>query len=235
MTATPQGRQEPETLRFFFDVISHNAYIAWTQLPDLERRFGVRVDPVPVLFAGLLGHHGQLGPAEVWPKARWMGRNVMRKAKLLGVELSPPVHHPFNPLLALRASSLPLDDDVRRRLIDGLFRAVWVERRHVSEPEVVAEVARRAGLDGDETVRLCASDETKARLRRQTDEAIALDVFGVPSMIFRDEVFFGYDDFPYLELVLAGEDPLDAETLAAWASAGITPSAQRQRPKDGSS
>ena len=220
-------RDGDDRLRFYFDYISHNAYLAWTQLPRLEERFQVVVEPVPVLFAGLLGAHGQRGPAEVWPKALWMGRNVMRKACILGVELNPPLHHPFNPLLALRASSLALEPEARRRLIDGLFRAVWVERRHVSEPEVVAAVAGAAGLDGEGVVADAGSAAAKERLRRQTDDALAEDVFGVPTMIVRDELFFGYDDFPYLEMVLAGEDPLDPEMLARWRETEITPSAER--------
>ena len=228
----PTRSDSPERVQFYFDYISHNAYVAWTQLGRLEERFGVVVEPVPVLFAGLLNHHGQLGPAEVRPKALWMGRNVMRKAELLGIELSPPLHHPFNPLLALRASSLDLPADVRARLIDGLFRAVWVERRHVSEPQVVAEVATAAGLDGVALVERCAADEAKAALRDQTEAALDLGVFGIPSLLVRDEVFFGYDDFPFVELVLAGEDPLDAETLERWRSAQVTPSARRRRPEE---
>ena len=52
-------------MRFYFDYISSNAYLAWTQLPALTAKYDVDVEPVPVLFAGLLGAHGQLGPAEI--------------------------------------------------------------------------------------------------------------------------------------------------------------------------
>ena len=76
------------TLRFYFDYLSSNAYLAWTQLPKLASRFGVEVEPIPVLFAGLLEAHGQLGPAEVLPKAIWMAKNNLRKAALLGVPLN---------------------------------------------------------------------------------------------------------------------------------------------------
>lgn len=158
--------------------------------------------------------------------------NIGGPRNSLGVELSPPLHHPFNPLLALRASSLELPADARRRLIDGLFRAVWVERRHVSEPEVVAEVAAAAGLDGADVLERCAESEIKAALREQTESALDRDVFGVPSLIVQGEVFFGYDDFPFIELVLAGDDPLDAETLELWRSARVTPSARRTRPEE---
>ena len=217
------------TLRFYFDYISHNAYLAWTQLPHLEEKYDLAIEPVPVLFAGLLDAHGQLGPAEVRPKSRWMGRNVMRKAALLGVPLNPPKHHPYNPLPSLRISSLDMSDADRRTLIDALFRAVWADSRHLAEPEVVREVTDLAGLDGAALVAQTQAPEIKARLRRQTDDAIAAGVFGVPSMIVKDELFFGYDDFPYMEMVLAGNDPLDPETLERWRRADIRPSAVRRQ------
>jgi 2-hydroxychromene-2-carboxylate isomerase len=215
-------------LRFYLDYLSSNAWLAWTQLPGLAAKHGVAIEPVPVLFAGLLEAHGQLGPAEIPAKIRWMVRNNLRKAALLGVPLRPPVHHPFNPLLALRVSSLPLEASRRSALVEGLFRAVWVEGLHVSEPAVVARVADAAGLDGGALVAEAQTPEAKARLRRQTDDAIAKGVFGVPTVEVRGELFWGYDDFPWLELVLAGRDPLDPETAAGW-TGPPRPSALRER------
>ncbi len=86
-------------IRFYFDYISPNAYLAWTQLPALAERNGCRIEPMPVLFAGLLEAHRQLGPAEVAPKMRWMWKNIARKAAMIGVQLNAPAFHPFNPLL----------------------------------------------------------------------------------------------------------------------------------------
>jgi 2-hydroxychromene-2-carboxylate isomerase len=218
-------------LRFYFDYLSSNAYLAWTQLPKLASRFGVEVEPIPVLFAGLLEAHGQLGPAEVLPKAIWMAKNNLRKAALLGLPLHPPRHHPWNPLLSLRISSSELPEEQRSALIDALFRAVWVRGLHVSEPAVVEAVASEAGLDGARLVEAAQQPEAKARLRAQTDAAIAEGVFGVPTMKVEDELFWGYDDWPYLELFLAGKDPLDPRESQRWFGS-IRPSAVRNRAKN---
>ena len=219
------------TIRFLFDYISTNAYLAWTQLPRLGARYGFAVEPVPVLFAGLLEAHGQLGPAEVRPKALWMARNNLRKAVLLGAPLQPPAHHPFNPLLSLRLSSLPLPDDERRALIDALFQAVWVQGVHVSDPEVVEQVARRGRPPGRGARRRARSSPRRrpASARRPTRRS-RRGVFGVPTMLVGGELFWGYDDLPYLELHLAGKDPLDGREVARWMP---TPSAMRRRVRPG--
>jgi 2-hydroxychromene-2-carboxylate isomerase len=214
-------------IRFYFDYVSPNAYLAWTQLPALAERHDIAVEPVPVLFAGLLEAHGQLGPAEVPAKSRWMVRNNLRKAALLGVAMNPPAFHPFNPLLALRVSSLPLENAAKRALVGALFDAVWVRGLHLEDAAVVGQVADEVGLRGVALVADAQQPLGKARLREQTDEAIARGVFGVPTMEVGTELFWGYDDLPHLERFLAGKDPLDAAALLRWSAA--QPSAVRAR------
>jgi 2-hydroxychromene-2-carboxylate isomerase len=215
-------------VRFYFDYLSPNAYLAWTQLPAIAGRHGFAVEPVPVLFAGLLEAHGQLGPAEVSAKSRWMVRNNLRKAALLGVAMNPPAFHPFNPLLALRVSSLPLENAAKRALVAALFDAVWVRGLHLEDATVVGQIADEVGLRGAALVADAQQPTGKARLREQTDEAISRGVFGVPTMEVGTELFWGYDDFPHLERFLAGKDPLDATALERW-SAAPRPSAVRAR------
>jgi 2-hydroxychromene-2-carboxylate isomerase len=217
----------PATIRFYFDYVSPNAYLASTQLPKVAERHGFAIEPVPVLFAGLLEAHGQLGPAEVPAKIRWMSRNNLRKAALLRVALNPPAFHPFNPLLALRVSSLPREARQRSALIGALFDAVWVRGLHVSDAAVVEQLADEVGLEGAALVAEAERAECKARLREQTDDAIARGVFGVPTMQVGQELFWGYDDFPQLELFLAGKDPLDATAWKRWSA--VRPSAVRGR------
>jgi 2-hydroxychromene-2-carboxylate isomerase len=205
------------TIRFYFDYISSNAYIAWIELPKLAARHGFTIEPVPVLFAGLLNAHGLMGPAEIPAKAIWMSKNVLRKAVKLGVPLNAPAFHPFNPLLSLRVSGLPLEPEPKRTLISALFDAVWVRGLHVSEVAVVEQIGDEIGLGGAALVAEAQSDEAKARLRQDTDDAIARGVFGVPTMEVDGEIFWGYDDFPYLEPFLEGKDLLERTEWKKWA------------------
>lgn len=215
-------------LTFYFDYISNNAYLAWTQLDKLAAAHGLTIRPVPVLFAGLLKSHNNVGPAEIAPKRKWMSKNILRKTGQLGVPMSPPLHHPFNPLLALRASSLDMDEAARKRFITAMFDAVWVNRRHVSDPEVIAEIANEQGLDGADILTQAQSKQASEMLKQQTARAVEEGAFGIPTMMVEGEMFFGYDDFVYLDLFLKGEDPLTAEAWASWNQHKIVPSAMRK-------
>ncbi len=216
-------------IRFYFDYISHNAYLAFTQLDLLAARHRREFTLEPVLFAGLLNHYGQLGPAEVAPKARWMMLDVVRKARRLGVPIEPPASHPFAPLLALRASFAPLEPEQHRRLVAALFRAAWAESVDVADAREVARVLGAAGLDGEALVAFAQSEAAKPRLRDATDRAIGDGIFGVPSFLVDGELFWGFDDLAHLELFLAGRDPLEPGDAPRFTS--YHASARRRRPQ----
>jgi 2-hydroxychromene-2-carboxylate isomerase len=218
---------DPSRLYFFLDFISHNVWLAWYRIGAIADRHGLTLEPVPVLFGGLLKAHGQLGPAEVPPKSRWMIGNVLRKAQRDGIPIAPPASHPFNPLLALRVACCERLPAQRVALCDRLFRAAWVESRALQSAEVVAEVLREAGLDADAVLQQAAQPAAKDRLRINTETALQAGVFGVPAMRVRGQLFWGYDDLADLSRFLEGEPPLSAEQLAPWLQ--VRPSTQRPR------
>ncbi|MEM8861461.1 MAG: 2-hydroxychromene-2-carboxylate isomerase [Chloroflexota bacterium] len=216
-----------QEIPFYFDYISHNAYIAWTQLSKLTEKHNITFKPIPVLFGAMLKHNGTLGPAEVPPKANWMTKDVIRKAKRLGVPLVPPYSHPFNPLTALRATcAVPADSDPVP-LIDALFVAAWAESRDITNPDVIVDVATAAGYNGKKLVEETLNPEVKKILIENVSGALEKGVFGVPSMLVGDELFWGYDDFPHFELAVAGEDPFDPAEFEAWKQ--VKPSVQRKK------
>jgi len=220
------GTPGARPIRFFFDYISPNAWLAWARLRGFAARAGRGVEPVPVLFAGLLDASGRPGPAEVPAMWRWMVRNVLRKGALYGVPVNPPHSHPFNPLLALRVSSLPMSDAQREEVVESLFRAVWVDGVDLSDRSEVARRVSAAGMDGDRAVRDAGERQVKDLLRRRTEEAVAAGVFGVPTMLVDGELFWGNDDLEFMERFLGGRDPIVPEDASPWQR---VPSSARRR------
>src|SRR6185503_10008364 len=96
-----------EPILFCFDYLSPYAYLAWKRVHSVVEPHGRVVEPVPILLAAVLDAHGQKGPAEIPAKRVYTFKNVYRVAHAAKIRVEPPPAHPFNPLLALRASSLP--------------------------------------------------------------------------------------------------------------------------------
>lgn len=206
----------PAPIEFWFDFISPYAYLAWSQLPALADRHGRSIVLRPVLFASLLNHWGQLGPAEIPPKRTHTFKHVLRLAHELGLSLSPPPAHPFNSLLGLRLATLELPDADRRAVIDRLYRAVWAHGPGITDPAIVAGLLGELGLDAEALLTAANTPDNKQRLIAATDEAISKGVFGVPTMIVDGELFWGVSDLGHLDRFLRGEDPVDANVLERW-------------------
>lgn len=221
---------DPGRLYFFFDYVSHNAYLAWHKAPALAQRHGLQLTPVPVLFGAMLSHYRQVGPAELPAKSSWMLRNVLRKARLHGIPIAPPASHPFNPLLALRATCALDDEAARVRVVDRVFRATWAEGRAVHEPDVVRALLLELGLPADALLAAVATEPVKQRLRENTEQALAQGLFGVPTLAARGELFWGFDDLEYLDMFLSGRDALSADRgeIEAWQQ--VRPTVERRRP-----
>ncbi|MBW2212218.1 MAG: 2-hydroxychromene-2-carboxylate isomerase [Deltaproteobacteria bacterium] len=214
----------PRILCFHFDYISPYSYLAWCRIDEFTRTHDLRVEPRPTLLAALLNHLGNKGPGEIPERRAYLFKDCLRMAAQLNVPFIPVFSHPFNPLPSLRATLLDMDDDTRRRLVTSLFRATWAESRDVGSPDVVAEVCADAGVP-DALARI-KEPAVKQQLLDASHDAIQLGIFGVPTMIVDDELFWGNDSFPHLARYLAGDDPVRPEDVAGWEA--VRPSAQRE-------
>jgi 2-hydroxychromene-2-carboxylate isomerase len=165
-------------ITFYLDFISPYAYLAFEKLPEALQGLSYSVDYKPVLFAGLLKHHGQLGPAEIPGKRDWTYRQVLWLAHSHGVPLQMPAAHPFNPLALLRlalacdAQGLP-----NRYVCETVLRHVWRGGADAVDPRACRTwcntSATRAGPRG----RACQSFA-----QGHTDEAIARDCLACPPL-----------------------------------------------------
>lgn len=206
-----------KTLRFWFDPISPYAYLAFEHLPQALEGCSYVVDYRPVLFAGLLGHWGQLGPAEIAPKRAWTFRQVAWQARQLGIELAVPAQHPFNPLglLRLGLASAPAGGLPNRRVVELLMRHVWRGGADANDPARLRELQAAVA-----PLRDAASESVKAELRAHTEVAIERGVFGVPSFELDGRAFWGLDALPMLRAALRGDAWFDS---GAWEAAGVAP------------
>jgi 2-hydroxychromene-2-carboxylate isomerase len=171
-----------------------------------------------VLLAGLLGHWGQKGPAEIEPKRAWTFRQVAWTAHRLGIALATPAQHPFNPLALLRLglASAPASGLPNRRVVELLMRHVW--RSDGADANDPARL--RALSDAVAPLRDPRADAVKAELRAHTERAIARGIFGVPTIELDGRAFFGLDALPMLRAALLGEPWFDGP---AWDAAALAP------------
>jgi 2-hydroxychromene-2-carboxylate isomerase len=193
---------------FYFDYLSPFAYLASLQVSEVCQRAGAAIVYRPVLFPALLDHWGQRGPAEIPPKAEHTYKECLRYARTRGFAFRSPRLHPFNPLLALRVSWSAGSDAERERIAHALFELGWARGGDLAAQAEIAQTLTAAGVSAPELLERAQSVEIKQQLRSETERAIARGVFGVPSMLVDDELFWGVSQLENLELYLTDRDPL---------------------------
>jgi 2-hydroxychromene-2-carboxylate isomerase len=182
------------SVEWYFDFVSPYSYIALRRLGEIPRPVVYK----PVLFAGLLSHWGQKGPAEIPAKRRWTYRWSTWWAAELGIAFRYPAAHPFNPLGHLR---LALACGCAPPAVKRIFEWIWMSGEHASDPARFAALCSELGVNPEALVAPAVKDE----LRRNTEEAAARGVFGVPSFVAHGEVFWGADSIEFLNAFL--DDP----------------------------
>lgn len=205
---------------FYFDVISPYAYLAFEILPEALLGCSYQINYQPVLLAGLLQHHGQLGPAEIGPKRDWTYRQVQWLAHTHGVELQLPASHPFNPLPLLRlAIACSAHGQPNRHVVESILRHVWCNGLEATDPDRLQVLGGQLAPQRDPQ-----EPAVKAELRRRTDDALALGLFGVPTLRVDGKAFWGLDALPMLRDYLLGGQwfAADAWDGASRVAMGVT-------------
>lgn len=200
-------------ITFYFDFISPFAALAFEQLPLTLMGQSYGVTYKPILFAALLKHHGQLGPAEIMPKRDWTYRHVQWLAHSLGQEFQLPAAHPFNPISLLRlAVATNAQGTPNRYVTETIFHHIWRGGADATDAGRLATLVAKLAPP-----REINADDVKAQLKSNTDEALALGLFGVPTFLVDEKAFWGLDALPMLRDYLMGEDWFDGP---AWDLAG---------------
>ena len=169
---------------WYFDFISPYSYLQFAAYPELMHTATLR----PLLFAGLLNHWGNKGPAEIPPKRLQTYRHTCWQARRRGISMKYPPAHPFNPIPALR---LAIALDSRFDAVKRIFEFIWKEGRSVAEEWPA--LAARLGLDAAAADALIAAQRVKDTLAANGRQAIDRGVYGVPTFDTGRELFWGMD------------------------------------------
>jgi 2-hydroxychromene-2-carboxylate isomerase len=192
-------------ISFWFDYSCPYAYLGSTLVARLAGRAGATVVYEPMLLGGVFRAVGTaqnlmnvLSPA----KAAHNARDMMRWAELFGVELRIPPEHPRRTVEALRATLITGCDS---KVIDGFFRAYWVDGRAPSDEATIRDVLSAAGHDADAVLAKLDDAAVKDDLRTRTDRAIALGIFGAPAYVVDGQLYWGQDRMHFVEAALRAE------------------------------
>lgn len=171
---------------WYFDFISPFAYLQSRSLEHLQAYRPINYRPI--LLAGILGHWGQKGPAEIPGKRTFTYQYVQWFAQKHQVPFRCPPAHPFNPLRALRLALVCQCDP---QAIGRIFRFLWEEGGDLTQDDAFQQLGKELGVD--DALGAVGQQAIKDALIASTEAAVEQSVFGVPTLGIDGHLFFGND------------------------------------------
>ena len=198
------------TLEFFFDLSSPWTRIAFHNVQPIVAETGASVVWRPFLVGGVFNavndsvYASRADPNSAKNRLAWQW--LKEWAALAGVAMNfPSPHHPLRAVTAMRfCCALEADQPALHRFAEAAFEAYFADGRNLDDIDCLVAVADAAGFDGAALAQAAQTDAVKARLRANTDEAIARGAFGSPTMfVNREHAYVGNDQLPLVRARLA--------------------------------
>ena len=191
---------------YYFSPMSPWTYLGHARFTEIAHRHGAKVAPKPVDYGRIFPLSGGL-PVAKRPPQRQAYRLVEleRWRKHLGVPMNiQPKYFPYDARLATLAIIAAGDAEKAMKLAGAFLRGCWAEERNMADAAELAAVIRAAGLDSVALLKQANAPEIATRYEAFTDEAIARQVFGAPTYVYREELYWGQDRLEFLDRALAG-------------------------------
>jgi 2-hydroxychromene-2-carboxylate isomerase len=187
----------------FFDCSSPWTWLGFRNLRRLAAELAEPVTWKPVLVGGIFN---AVNPSVyesrergVPAKQAYLRKDILDWARFEGVTIRfPPSVFPVNSVKAMRICchllATPALAGRMEDFAEAVFHAYWTDDRDIAQVAVLLQIAAGQGLDGPALLAAAAMPEGKARLKANTDEAIARGAFGSPTFfVGGDDMYFGND------------------------------------------
>ncbi len=184
-----------EIFQFWFEFASTYSYLSVFRIERIAGDAGVQVEWKPFLLGPIFRRQGwDDSPFNIYPvKGRYMWRDIERLCDKYEIPFRRPARFPRNGLLAARVACIGMSEGWCPEFTRAVFRANFAEDREISDPATIVEILESIGQDGPHIIARAQSPENKEFLRKQTEEAVALEIFGAPTFVVDTELFWGND------------------------------------------
>ena len=180
-------------LEFYFDFISPYSFLAHKQIRKIENEEGMKIIYKPVLLGGLHNLHGIKAPAFIPAKAKHMVRDCKLIAEKNNIRFKFNSYFPIRSLNLMRGVLVAEEDNVKKYYIDNIFNTIWQDGLNMNDAIVIQKILQNLNINPKTFSLRTTSSLIKDLLRKKTNEAYEKGVFGAPTFIVNNKIFWGQD------------------------------------------
>ena len=183
-------------IKFVYDIASPNGYLCHKVIPDFEAKHSVKFDYFICLLGGIHKLSNNTSPmiayAEIPNKNSYFGKEIERFVKfhkIEGFQMNP--HFPVNTLTMQRGALVAEEKGILMDYVDVMAKGMWEEQINLGDKDILIDYLNKNGLDGSDIIQKTSDDAIKQKLIKNTEEAVAMGVFGVPTFFIGEQIFWG--------------------------------------------
>ena len=183
---------------FYFDFISPYSFLAHKEISKIEKNTGVKIRYNPILLGGLHNLHGIKAPAFIPAKAKHMIRDCKLIAERNKTKFKFNSYFPIRSLNLMRGVFVAEEDNFKSYYIDSIFDAIWQDGLNMNDENIIQKNLKNLNINPKTFLLRCASSSIKDSLKIKTNEAYEKGIFGAPSFVSNNKVFWGQDRIEFV-------------------------------------
>ena len=183
---------------FFFDFASPYSYLAHKQIRNIEYKYKIEINYMPILLSGLLNLAEIKASAFIPAKAKFMIKDCKLFAEKLNIKFKFNSYFPIQSLNLMRGVLIARKENRTSLYIDKFFDACWKDGLNLNNQKIVDKILEDLNFNLENFKLEISEQKIKDELKKRTKDAFLKGVFGAPSFIINNKMFWGQDRLEFV-------------------------------------
>ena len=183
---------------FYFDFISPYSFLAHKEIRKIEKKASIKIIYKPILLGGLHNLHGIKAPAFIPAKAKHMIRDCKLIAARNKIKFKFNSYFPIRSLNLMRGVLVSAEDNFKSYYVDNIFDAIWQDGLNMNDENIILKVLKNLSVNPKTFALRTTSSSIKDKLKRKTAEAYEKGIFGAPTFVSNNKIFWGQDRIEFV-------------------------------------
>ena len=183
---------------FYFDFVSPYSFLAHKQVKKIEKKNSIKIKYKPILLGGLHNLHGIKAPAFIPAKAKHMIRDCKLIAEKNKIKFKFNSYFPIKSLDMMRGVFIAEEDNFQNYYIDNIFNSIWQDGLNMNDENILQKVLKNMNINPKTFMLRVSSSSIKDILKKRTNEAFEKSIFGAPTFVSNNKIFWGQDRIEFV-------------------------------------
>ena len=183
---------------FYFDFISPYSFLAHKEIRKIENKTNIKIRYKPILLGGLHNLHGIKAPAFIPAKAKHMIRDCKLIAERNNIKFRFNSYFPIKSLNLMRGVLVAEEDNIKNYYIDNVFNTIWQDGLNMNDENIINKILKNLNINPKTFILRSTSSSIKDSLRKKTSDAYEKGIFGAPTFVSNDKIFWGQDRIEFV-------------------------------------